>query len=148
MIHIFSADHQRAAQVLAKNLHAERGETAENKHTASWDICCSCRTSVFSVCSLWFLLDSQCWEHVLFTHGSSVRGFSAFFVLKKCVCAFSGDVSGRDRGDPGCDWAVSVHPGSGAALQTDRSLYLQPSLPGDKILEWWIQKPHTLTALK
>lgn len=32
VIHIFSADHQRAAQVLAKNLHAERGETAENKN--------------------------------------------------------------------------------------------------------------------
>lgn len=29
VFHIFSADHQRAAQVLAKNLHAERGETAD-----------------------------------------------------------------------------------------------------------------------
>lgn len=31
VFHILSADHQRAAQVLAKNLHAERGETAEIK---------------------------------------------------------------------------------------------------------------------
>lgn len=30
-LHVFSADHQRAAQVLAKNLHAERGEAAYNK---------------------------------------------------------------------------------------------------------------------
>lgn len=46
------------------------------------------------------------------------------------VCVCSGDVPGGDWGDPGCDRAVSVHPGAGAALQTDRSLHLQPSLPG------------------
>lgn len=46
------------------------------------------------------------------------------------VCLHSGDVPGGDRGDPGCDRAVSVHPDPGASLQTDRSLYLQPSLPG------------------
>lgn len=31
VLHNFSADHQRAAQVLAKNLHAERGERAADK---------------------------------------------------------------------------------------------------------------------
>ena len=42
-----------------------------------------------------------------------------------------GDVPGGNRGDPGRDRAVSVHQGPGATLQTDRSLYLQPSLPGE-----------------
>lgn len=46
------------------------------------------------------------------------------------VSVYSGDVPWGDRGDPGRDRAVSVHPSPGAALQTDRSLYLQPSLPG------------------
>lgn len=31
VLDIFSADHQRPAQVLAKNLHAERGEKADGK---------------------------------------------------------------------------------------------------------------------
>lgn len=59
-----------------------------------------------------------------------------------CVCILKtrvslGDVPGGDRGDPGCDRAISVHPDSGAALQTDSSLYLQSSLPGNKIMQEW-----------
>ncbi len=39
VLHIFSADHQRVAQVLAKNLHAERGERADNKKTLMFLSC-------------------------------------------------------------------------------------------------------------
>ena len=48
-----------------------------------------------------------------------------------CCRVRLGDVPGGNRGDPGRDRAVSVHQGPGATLQTDRSLYLQPSLPGE-----------------
>lgn len=48
------------------------------------------------------------------------------------MCTHLGDVPGGDRGDPGCDRAISVHADSGAALQADSSLHLQSSLPGAK----------------
>lgn len=50
----------------------------------------------------------------------------------------SGDVPGGDRRDPGRDRAVPVHPDPRAALQTDRGLYLQPSLPGKRQPSRWV----------
>lgn len=51
------------------------------------------------------------------------------------MCTHLGDVPGGDRGDPGCDRAISVHADSGAALQADSSLHLQSSLPGNTEVE-------------
>lgn len=57
--------------------------------------------------------------------------YFCYFGLTNHASSHSGNVSGRDRGDPGRDRAVPVHPDPGAALQADRSLHLKPSLPGE-----------------
>ena len=82
---IFPADHQRAAQVLAKNLHAERGEIAE-----------------------------KCWEHlyIFFLSVLYLKHICVCVCARVCACVCGvcvgvyvrlGDVPGGDRGDPGCD---------------------------------------------
>lgn len=73
---------------------------------------------------------SRCFPFLLYRSSTSrAENTFCFFFLSR---GRLGDVPRGDRGDPGCDRAVSVHPGSGAALQTDSCLHLQPALPGDK----------------
>ena len=58
------------------------------------------------------------------------RGERPAEVLAEDVQSEGGDVPGRNGGDTWCDWAEPVSEDRGLAVQTDRQMCEQPSLPG------------------
>lgn len=73
------------------------------------------------------------------THGACGQG--SVEVLAEDVQPEGGDVPRGDRGGAGRHRAVAVHSDPGAAVQADREMRLQPTLPGScGTLRYWLKQ--------